>query len=137
VLGGGAQFNIKSLLGKAVVVYYWASWNEMAASDFEKTKLALKAFPGKVELVCVNLDNQAADALKFLRTNPIDGTHLHMPGGLESPLAVQYGITTLPVMFLVGPDGKVVNRFVGAPTLDEELRKLFKVPDDKDEKKDK
>jgi hypothetical protein len=134
VLGGGPNFNIKSLLGKAVVVYYWASWNEMAASDFEKVKLALKAFNGKADLVCVNLDYSAAEALKFLKANPMDGTHLHMPGGLESPLAVQYGITALPVMFLVGPDGKVVNRAVGAPTLDEELKKLFKVPDDKEEK---
>jgi thioredoxin-like negative regulator of GroEL len=109
----------------------------MAAGDFEKIKLALKAYTGKAELVCVNLDASAAEALKFLQANPIQGTHLHMPGGLESPLAVQYGITALPVMFLVGPDGKVVNRFVGAPTLDEELKKLFKAPDDKDEKKDK
>ncbi|MBO0697032.1 MAG: TlpA family protein disulfide reductase, partial [Zavarzinella sp.] len=109
VLGGGAQFNIKSLLGKAVVVYYWASWNEMAASDFEKIKLALKPFHGKAELVCVNLDYGAAEAIKFLKANPMEGTHVHLPGGLESPLAVQYGITALPVMFLVGPDGKVVS----------------------------
>jgi len=87
--------------------------------------------------VCVNLDNGAAEAIKFLRTNPMDGTHLHMPGGLESPLAVQYGITALPVMFLVGPDGKVVNRMVGAPNLDEELKKLLKGPEDKEEKKEK
>ena len=43
-----------------------------------------------------------------------------------------------PIMQAVqASSGKVVNRMVGAPTLDEELKKLFKVPDDKDEKKDK
>ena len=49
-----------------------------------------------------------------------------MPGGLESPLAVQYGIASLPVMFLVGPDGKVVSRHVAGHDLDDELRKLLK-----------
>ena len=56
-----------------------------------------------------------------------------MPDGLESPLAVQYGIGSLPAMFLVGPDGKVIARTAQASTVDEELKKLFKT----DEKKDK
>jgi hypothetical protein len=52
-----------------------------------------------------------------------------MPGGLESPLAVQYGITALPVMFIVGPDGKVVTRHAQVSTLDDELKKIFKTPE--------
>jgi hypothetical protein len=128
-LNGGAAFDVKALKGKAAVVYYWASWNDLAASDFNKIKLAMKDFAGKAELVGVNLDNKAADATAFLRVNPIDGTQLFMPGGLDSPLAVRYGITALPVMLLVGPDGKVVSRQVQASTLDDELKKLFKVPE--------
>jgi hypothetical protein len=136
-LGGGAPFSLKSLPGKAVVVYYWASWNDLAQKDFNKIALALKGFTGKVELVGVNLDNSAAEAQSFLKANPVPGTHLHMPGGLESPLAVQYGINSLPAMFLVGPDGKVITRSVQASTVDDELNKLFKVDEKKDDKKDK
>jgi hypothetical protein len=32
------------------------------------------------------------------------------PGGMESRLAVDYGIILLPSMFLIDSDGKVVNR---------------------------
>lgn len=127
-LANGAIFNVNTFKGKAAVVYYWAGWNELAATDFNKIKLGMKDFSGKAELVSVNLDAKAADATTFLAANPVGGTHLYMPGGLEnSPLAVRYGITALPVMFLVGPDGKVVSRHVQASTLDEELKKLFKV----------
>jgi hypothetical protein len=136
-LGGGAQFNVKAHLGKAVIVYYWASWNDLAVGDLSKIELALKAFPGKVELVGVNLDTAEADAVNFVKANAVKGTHLHMPGGLESPLAIQYGIGSLPVMFLVGPDGKVITRSAQASTVDEELKKLFKTDDKKEEKKDK
>jgi hypothetical protein len=136
-LGGGPQFNIKSHLGKAVIVYYWASWNDLATSDFSKIELALKEFPGKVELVGVNLDTDATAATGFVQKNAVKGTHLFMPGGLESPLAVQYGISSLPAMFLVGPDGKVVTRAAQASTVDEELKKLFKTDEKKEDKKDK
>jgi Thioredoxin-like len=129
VLGTGATFNISTLQGKAVVVYYWASWNNLAASDFNKIKAALAGVPGKAEVVGVNLDNKPDEALAFLKANQMVGTQLYIPGGQESPLAVQYGITALPVMFLVGPDGKVVSRQVQPSNLDDELRKLFKAPE--------
>jgi thiol-disulfide isomerase/thioredoxin len=128
-LDGGRQVNVASLGGKAVVVYYWASWNEMAQSDFKKIKEAVKDFAGKAEVVGVNLDSKPEDAMNFVKANPMPATHLFMPGGLDSPLAVQYGVTALPVMFLVGPDGKVVSRNLQASTLDDELKKLFKAPE--------
>ena len=128
-LGTGVAFNINALQGKAVVVYYWASWNTLAASDFNKIKAAFAGVAGKAEMVGVNLDNKPDEALAFLKANPINGTQVYMPGGLDSPLAVQYGITALPVMFLVGPDGKVVSRQVQPSNLDDELRKLFKAPE--------
>ncbi|WP_020474119.1 thioredoxin-like domain-containing protein [Zavarzinella formosa] len=130
-LGAGTSFNVKSLRGKPVVVYYWASWNGAATSDFKKIALALEAHPGKVELVCVNLDNSAGDATKFVAGNTAGGTHLFQPGGLDSPLAMQYGITVLPNMFLVGADGKVISRSVQATTLEEELKKVVKESKDK------
>lgn len=130
-LGAGTAFDVKSLKGKPVVVYYWASWNGAATSDFNKIKLALQPYGAKVELVCVNLDNAVADAVNFLKGNNVAGTHLFQTGGLESPLALQYGITVLPNMFLVGADGKVASRSVQSSTLEDELKKIIKDPKDK------
>lgn len=129
-LGGKNPFSIKSLRGKPVVVYYWASWNASAQSDFKKIAAAMGGYAGKVELVCVNLDNAAADAIAFLNSNKVGGTHLFENGGLESRLAIQYGISVLPNMFLVGADGKVVSRSVQTSTLEEELKKVLKVAAD-------
>lgn len=124
----GKTFDINAYQGKAVVVYYWASWNDPAA-DFNKINMALAGVAGKAEFVGVNLDNKATDAIGFLKANPMNGVQLFMPGGLDSPLAVRHGIMSLPVMFLIGPDGKGVSRHVGATNIDDELRRLLKVPD--------
>jgi hypothetical protein len=127
----GGDFTTANLRGKAVVVYFWASWNGSAAGDFTKVKQALSGLAGKAELVGVNLDAKAEEAAAFLKANPVPGTHLYAAGGQDGALATQYGITVLPMVFIVGPDGKVVNRNAQAATLEEDLKKLL-APKDKD-----
>jgi hypothetical protein len=122
----GGRFNLSRLRGKVVVVYYWASYSEQAPSDFAKLKLLQSNHKRKVELVCVNLDDQKKEAVKFLRRNSLKAVHLHEPGGLNSPLATQYGIMGLPNLFLVGKNQKVVSRTIQINDLDDEVRKLLK-----------
>ena len=113
--------------GKLVVVYYWASWNSQCASDFAKLKAMLATYREKgVEVVTVNLDSTPQEAARFLQQNPLPGTHLFAQGGLESPLAVNYGVFVLPNLFIVGQDGKVVSRNGQVTTLEDDLKKLLK-----------
>src|SRR5262249_56048357 len=108
-LDGGA-FNIVSLRGRMVVVYYWGGWNkERCAGDFATLKLLMETYAGKLAVVCVNLDSTADEAKAFLRRVSAPGIQLFQPGGLESPLALQYGIMFLPTLFLADKDGKVVS----------------------------
>lgn len=126
-LNAKIAFDVKSLKGKIVIVYYWASWNNQCVADFAKLKATMATYgPKNVELVCVNLDNAEADAQKFLQNNPMQATHLHQAGALDSPPAVYYGIMVLPNTFLVGADGKVISRSVQVATMDEELKKIVK-----------
>ncbi len=119
-------FDVASLRGKVVVVYYW--WNgQEAASDFGKLKRLLETYGAKgLALVTVNLDGSAAEAHRFLASNPSAGTHLYEAGGLESKLATSYGVQVLPNTFLVGKDGKVVSRNVQINNLEDEVKKLLK-----------
>lgn len=118
-------FDLDELNGKNVVVYYWASWNGQCVGDFAKLKQILEANKDLV-LVTVNLDTTAEEAKAFLGRSPVAGTHLYQPGGLDSPLATQYGVMGLPSLFLVGKDGKVISRTVQVATLEEELKKQKK-----------
>src|SRR5207253_424240 len=127
VLGTGQNFDIASLRGKVVVVYYWASWNQQGAADFTRLQGLAGTYGSKgLEIVGVNLDNSAVQASETLQKTPAPGTHLHHPGGagLDSPLAVQYGVMVLPNMFLVGRDGKVVSHTIQMAGLEDEIKKL-------------
>lgn len=127
----GAAFNTQVLRGKAFVVYFWASWNGSAQADLGKIKQAMTALGGKAELVCVNLDSKPADANAFLQANPIPGTHLYAPGGQDGAIATEHGITVLPMMFLVGPDGKVISRNAQISSLEDDLKKAVGAAKDK------
>lgn len=122
----GQNFNIAQLQNKVVVVYYWASWNNQCESDLNKIRdQIVKGYASKgVELVTVNLDDNVAGAQQALQKTQVPGIHLHQPGGLDSPLAVKYGVMVLPNIFLVGKDGKVVNRTVQMSSLEDEVKKL-------------
>ena len=62
------------------------------------------------EVLAVNLDNEKADLDAFLKTSPLPWPEVFETGGMESRLATEFGVISLPTMILVDPDGKVVNR---------------------------
>jgi hypothetical protein len=120
----GKSFDIRTMSGKIVIVYYWASWNQQHVGDFARLKLLLSSYAGKVELVCVNVDNAPPQA--GTDRNAYPGIQLVHAGGLDGPLATHYGVLVLPNIFLVGKDGKVVSRTVQIGNLEEEIKKLLK-----------
>jgi hypothetical protein len=125
----GKAFDARALAGRAVVVYYWATWGRDTAAELKALGELARANAGKLEVVTINLDEEAQKAVAALNAAQVaGGVHLHQPGGLErSPLAVAYGIQMVPHILLVGKDGKVVSRNAqpGAG-LKDEVEKLLK-----------
>src|SRR5262249_32871572 len=97
--------------------------------DFDTLNRLLKAHAKDMELVCVCLDDSAATAVQFLQKAQVPAVHLFQASpdgiGLNSPLATSYGINGLPHLFLVGRDGRVVNRTLQVGDLADELRKAL------------
>lgn len=124
---GGAAYDITQSRGKVVVVYYWASWNQQCVGDFARLKVLLDTYgPKGLELVCVNLDNSPPEADSVIGKMPIPGVQIAQAGGLDSPLATAYGIMSLPNLFLVDKDGKVISRTVQVGGLEDEVKKRLK-----------
>jgi hypothetical protein len=108
------------------VVYYWASWNQQSGEDLAKLKTMQGTYGAKgLEVVCVNLDNTADEAKRFLAGKSAPAVHLFEQGGLSSKLGEQYGILVLPTMFLVGKDGKVLNHAEQMTTIEEAAKKAL------------
>jgi len=122
----GQPFALNQFAGKAIVVYYWASWSTNLADDAQKLKNLISIYGSKgVELVTINLDDDARSASATVTRLGLPGTHLHQPGGLDkSPLASAYGIMVVPHVFVADKAGKVVNRNAQVGTLEDDLKKV-------------
>jgi hypothetical protein len=126
-LANGQPFNTSSLAGNVVLVYYCAGWSQTLPDNAKQLQSLVNQYgPKGLKVVTVCLDNEAAVAAATVQGNKLPGTALFMPGGLDaSPLASNYGIMVIPHLFIVGKDGKVVNRNAQFPNLEEELKKLM------------
>lgn len=116
---GGVVFNSQELLGKAVIVYFWSSTTAQTAQDFQLVKQLTDRFQNHgLEAVYVNLDSDPAAARTFLSSQLTAGVHLYQRGGLESTIAEQYGIQTLPQVMVVGRDGTLIRHSLQAAQLE-------------------
>ncbi|WP_435017478.1 redoxin domain-containing protein [Tundrisphaera sp. TA3] len=123
----GQTIDAAQLKGKTVLVTFWATWASPAKRDLpELAKAYQKYGPKGFEVIGVALDNDKADLDEFLKASPLPWPEIFEPGGMESRLATEFGVISLPTMILVGPDGKVVDRNLRtAADVESQLDKLF------------
>ena len=123
----GKATSLDMLRGRTVLIQYWATWCEPCKQDMVTLKQVHAKYAKQgFTVLGVNLDSDRATAVTFLQTNPLAWSHLYEPGGLDSRLATELGILTLPTMLLIDKDGKVLNRSIHAAELDGELGKILR-----------
>jgi thiol-disulfide isomerase/thioredoxin len=109
----GREFNSQAYLGGPVIYHCWASWCDGCVAEMRALKeLQNKYAKSNVRIVGINFDNTKAQGVDFLKKNSFPWVHLFEEGGLDSNLAVRFGILTLPINVVVDKDGKVIK--VGA-----------------------
>lgn len=121
------KFDSNAYKGGPVVYHLWASWCESCKADMRALKeLQAKYARHRLRIVGLNLDNDRAAAVEFTKQNPYPWINVHDPGGLESKLAVNLGILTLPINIVVDKDGKVVKSGVHWTDLDRVIQEIVK-----------
>jgi len=115
IKGAGAQgetVDTAQFAGKPVLVVFWASWGGQSVRREipDLVKLAEKYGPKGLQIVGVSLDTDKADLEAFQKEQKLDWPQIFEPGSMESRLAVEYGVGSLPTMFLIDAQGKVANR---------------------------
>jgi peroxiredoxin len=117
-LGGGAPVSLADLRGHVVLVNFWATWCKPCEQEMPAMEHLYQALrPEGFALLAVSVDTDT-DAVRRYR----DRLGLSFPILLDSDQRVAHDYMTFrfPESLLIGPDGVVVERYVGSKEWDSE-----------------
>ncbi|MET0328747.1 MAG: TlpA disulfide reductase family protein [Luteimonas sp.] len=128
----GNEVDLDALRGKVVIVTFWASWCPPCRKELPVLG-HFQRIVGKeaLEVVAINHKEQRREFVDLIRRNrDIDLTWVHDAGG---DIGAQYGVRSLPHMFMIDRDGRIAFTHRGyseaaLPGIIEEVLSLL--PDD-------
>lgn len=126
-----AEFDWASYRGKVVLVDFWATWCVPCLQELPNIKAAYDAYHEKgFEVLGVNMDKDRELLARFLSRQPLPWPTLVTPDeGVESPFkstfAKSIGIEGIPLVILIGKDGKVDSLHVRGERLEKRLAQLL------------
>jgi thiol-disulfide isomerase/thioredoxin len=127
-LGGptlaGPDLKLSQFRGKPVLVEFWASWCDHCVKEMPNVAAVNKKYGSKgLQVVGISLDKQKSDLVKTISDAGIDWPQIFFDRdgsrGWENPLAQKFGVTGIPFIVLVGPDGKVQKTALRGQAIDD------------------
>ncbi len=101
----------EGLLGKVVVVDFWATWCAPCVVEVPHMKaLYAKYKPKGVEFVGISLDQDRKALEAFVKARGTNWVHTFSGLAWGDPTARKYGVRAIPSIWVVGKDGKVFSR---------------------------
>ena len=106
----GADFNLYSLRGHYVIIDFWASWCGPCRAEMPNVKSIYADYHDKgLEILGVSLDDDAAKWTDAIAKLELPWHHVSALKGWDCPVAAKFNVTGIPRMFILDPDGKIID----------------------------
>lgn len=107
----GQPFKLSELRGKVVLVDFWATWCAPCVAELPNLMKLYEEFGGEhFAVVGISFDRDAATTRKFAGARGLRWPQIWAERADEGPIAGLYGVGGIPATFLIGADGKVLER---------------------------
>jgi len=105
----GNQVSLSSLRGRLVLVHFCATWCPVCMDEMSVLEEAARAHPGDLTVLGSNLGEKPAKVAAYARRAGITFPILLDARG---KVAAHYGVLSLPITLIVGPDGRMAEQIV-------------------------
>ena len=142
----GRAVDVAKLRGKVVLIDFWATWCGPCIAELPNIKNVYAAYHDKgFEIIGISLENPGANPkdsaeqaaaklakakakmLAFTVENQMPWPQYFDGKWWNNDIATQYDIMSIPAMFLLDQEGKVVSTNARRPTLEAEVKSLLKL----------
>jgi thiol-disulfide isomerase/thioredoxin len=114
--------SLDRLKGKYIILDFWATWCTPCMKQMPRLIEISQKYPvGKVQVVSITLDRDSLAYSRVLQKLPTNWLHIYG----DKKILNSYGVSGIPVFYLIGPDGKIL--FKNKEGLDEDYIALDKV----------
>jgi thiol-disulfide isomerase/thioredoxin len=131
------ELSLSAMKGKYVLLDFWATWCVPCRASMPQMINLYKKYKDK-NLVMIGIGDDDRNMPNWLAAIEKDGTNLWpqtlrglnaqmFVKGIDNPrdLGQQYGVRALPTKILIDPNGKIIGRFDGQHSTDEEMEKML------------
>ena len=106
---GGKELRLEDYRGKVVLLHFWAMWCKPCVVDAPRIKKEYEAmgpYEDYFEMISVSLDESEALVRRHVEEHGLTWPHACV--GMNSQIAADYGVESVPAWFFIGPDGKIL-----------------------------
>ena len=120
----GKNIDTKDLKGRIVLVQYWATFSDASKADIKRISKLNNQFGRRGFVpISISLDTDTNALQAYLTKNKVTWPVIYEKGGLNSRLATQLGILTVPTMILIDEKGNCIDRNLQVNQLETILEK--------------
>jgi thiol-disulfide isomerase/thioredoxin len=104
----GREVNLAAMKGKVVLLDFWATWCGPCVAELPSVKAVYDKLHEKgFEIIGISLDPQKEPLVKFVADQKMPWPQYFDGKGWENDLAQQYGINSIPAMWLIDKQGNL------------------------------
>lgn len=123
----GEKFALEDLRGRIVIIDFWATWCGPCVAELPNVKKAYEKYHEQgLEIVSISLDQSVDRCKSFIKNEKMEWMHVIEGGGWGTRLAKQYGIDSIPRMYVLDTEGVVVAADVRDEALHAAIEKAIK-----------
>ena len=122
----GNEVKISSTQGKYTILYFWASDNQNSTAENKNISKLYSKYKNKgLQLYSISLDADKDKWIKALNQYDLEGIEVCDLQGYHSVGAQVYMIGDLPMVYILDPSGKIIDKGLTGASLDARIAKLF------------
>ncbi len=118
--------SLDSIKGDYTLIDFWASWCPPCRAESALLNNLYKSYNANgFEIYGVSLDSNKERWLKALKTDNRTWVNVSTVEGFKTPVAVEFGITSLPTNYIIDKEGKIIASNLHGEKLMDFIKKLY------------